>query len=98
MSEVYKGVSGWVGGVQGVAGVGGKPLGHRQWCCVFSKGQRQVQSTGYTEMVVSSSVAPLTSLLMPSRGLLGSVVHLCGFTGWQKAFCESRLHKCTSVH
>ena len=22
------------------------PLGHRQWCCVFSKGQIQVQSTG----------------------------------------------------
>ena len=28
---------------------------------------------------------------MPSRGLTGSVVHLCGFTGSAKALCESRL-------
>ena len=44
------------------------PLGHRQWCCVFSKGEKQVQCTGQKEVVVSSSLAPLASLLMPSRG------------------------------
>ena len=36
------------------------PLGHRQCCCVFSKGQIQAQSTGYTEVVISSSLAPPT--------------------------------------
>ena len=55
-------MGGWAGGrVEGgggVAGVGGGrggweaegglhlPLGHRQWSCVFGKGQIQVQSTG----------------------------------------------------
>ena len=41
MSGVYKGVDGREaeGGLQ-------FPLGHRQWCCVFSKGQKQAQSTG----------------------------------------------------
>ena len=55
---MYKGVvGGGGGGGGGVAGVGGGggwevegglhlPLGHRQWCCVFSKGQIQVQSIG----------------------------------------------------
>ena len=85
---MYKG---WVGG-RGLGGgrVGWEakgglhlPLEHRQWCCVFSKGQIQAQCTGWTE-VVFSSLAPLTSLLMPSRGLTGSVVHLCGFTGLAK--------------
>ena len=46
-------IRGWGGG--GVGGGGGVweaegglhlPLGHRQWCCVFSKGHIQVQSTG----------------------------------------------------
>ena len=36
-------VGGWVGegGVGGLVAKGGLhlPLGHRQWCCVFSKGQ-----------------------------------------------------------
>ena len=43
-----------VGGGLGVVGVGGWEakgglhhlLGHRQWCCVFSKGQKQAQSRG----------------------------------------------------
>ena len=43
-------VGGWVGegGVDGCEAKGGLhlPLGHRQQCCVFSKGQIQVQSTG----------------------------------------------------
>ena len=48
---MYKAVSGWeeVGG----GGGGGEfegglhlPLGHRQWCCVFSRGHEQAQSTG----------------------------------------------------
>ena len=67
-----------------------------QQCCVFSKVQKQAQSTGHvqTVVVVSCSLAPLISLLVPSRGFTGSVVHRHGFTGlafWQKAFCESRL-------
>ena len=39
---------GWGGGGGGWEAEGGLhlPLGHRQWCCVFSKGQIQVQSTG----------------------------------------------------
>ena len=45
------------------------PLGYRQWCCVFSRGQIQAQSTGQTEVVVSSSLAPPTSLLMPSLAM-----------------------------
>ena len=61
------------------------PLGHRQWCCVFSKGQKQVQSTGKTEVAVSSSLAHLTSLSIPSSGPTGSVVHLCGLTGLAKS-------------
>ena len=48
-----RGWAGWVAGVGGVGCGGGweaeggphLPLGHRQWCCVFSKGQIQVQST-----------------------------------------------------
>ena len=38
---------GWRGGGGGWEAEGGLhlPLGHRQWCCVFSKGQIQVQST-----------------------------------------------------
>ena len=51
---MYKGVGGWEGVGGGRGGGGGweaegglhLPLGHRQWCCVFSKGQIQVQSTG----------------------------------------------------
>ena len=100
---MYKEVGGWEGGGRvggrwkggrevggGWETVGGLhlPLGHRQWCCVFSKGQIQAQCTGYTEVVVSSSssssLALPTSLLMPSRGLTGSAVYLCGFTGLAK--------------
>ena len=45
------GVGGWRGWGDGGGGweaEGGLhlPLGHRQWCCVFSKGQIQAQSTG----------------------------------------------------
>ena len=85
---MYKGVGGWEGGGGGGWEAKGGlhlPLGHRQWCCVFSKGQIQVQSTGQTEVVVNNSLALPTSLLMPSRGLTGSVVHLCGFTGSAKS-------------
>ena len=51
---MYKGVGEWEGVGGGRWGVGGGweaegglhlPLGH-QWCCVFSKGQIQAQSTG----------------------------------------------------
>ena len=43
-----------MGGLVGVGSGGGweakgrlqLPLGHRQSCCVFSKGQKQAQSTG----------------------------------------------------
>ena len=77
-----------------MAGVGGGgeaegrlhfPLGHRQWCCVCRKGQIQAQCTGWIMVVVSGSLASPTSLLMPSRGFTGSVVHLCGFTGLAKS-------------
>ena len=46
---MYKGVGGGLGGGGGGWEAEGGlhlPLGHRQWCCVFSKGQIQVQSTG----------------------------------------------------
>ena len=52
---MYKGVGGWEGvGVGGGRGWGGweakgglhLSLVHRQWCCVFSKVEKQVQSTG----------------------------------------------------
>ena len=46
---MYKGVGGQEGGGGGGWEAEGGlhlPLGHRQWCCVFSKGQIQVQSTG----------------------------------------------------
>ena len=81
---MYKGVGGDEGGWE-AEGRLHLPLGYRQWCCVFSKGQIEAQSTGYTEVVFSSNLAPPTSLLMPSRGLTGSVVHLCGFTGSAKS-------------
>ena len=55
---MYKGVGGW----EAESGLH-HPLGHRQWCCVFSKEQIQVQSTGYTEVVVSSRLAPPTFLI-----------------------------------
>ena len=44
---MYKGVGGWEGGGGGgweAEGGLNLPLGHRQWCCVFSKGQIQAQS------------------------------------------------------
>ena len=53
MATVISGMACIRGG--GVGGGGGGweaegelhlPLGHRQWCCVFSKGQIQAQSTG----------------------------------------------------
>ena len=80
---MYKGVGGGGGGWETEGGLH-RPLGHRQWYCVFSKGQIQVQSTGqrWSSAVV---LTQLTSLLMPSRGLTGSVVHLCGFTGSAKS-------------
>ena len=49
MGGGWEGGGGWVGGVGvGWLAEGGLHLhlGHRQWCCVFSKGQIQVQSTG----------------------------------------------------
>ena len=73
---MYKGVGGW----EAKSGLY-LPLGDRQRSRVFSKGQIQAQCTGQAEVVVRNSLAPLTSLLMPSRVLTGSVVHLCGFTG-----------------
>ena len=43
------GVGGWEegdrGGWEAESGLH-LPLGHRQWCCVFSKGEIQAQSTG----------------------------------------------------
>ena len=55
---MYKGVGRWEGGgggwERGGGGGGGweakgglhLPLGHKQWCCVFSKRQIQAQCTG----------------------------------------------------
>ena len=43
MSGMYKGWkgAGGSGGEWKAKGVLQLPLGHRQWCCVFSKGQKQ---------------------------------------------------------
>ena len=46
MSGVYKGIGRWEGGRGGGGWWEAKgglqlPLGHRQWCCVFSKGRKQ---------------------------------------------------------
>ena len=78
---------GWGGGGGGWEAEGGLnlPLGHWQWCCVFSKGQKEAQSTGQTKVVIGSSLAPVTCLLMPSRGFTGPVVHPRGFTGSAKS-------------
>ena len=48
---MYKEVGRWEGAGAGRNGWEAKgelhlPLGHRQWCYVFSKGQIQAQSTG----------------------------------------------------
>ena len=50
----------------------------------LQQGKEKAQSRGQTGVVVSCSLAPLTSLLMLSKGFTGSVVHLHGFTGLAK--------------
>ena len=78
------------GGVVGGGGgqvAGGRlylPLGHRQQCCVFSKWQKQVQSTGWIKTVIGSSLAPFSSLLMPFTNSTDPVVYLDGLTGLAK--------------
>ena len=41
--------------------------------------------------IVGYSLAPDTSLIMPFSGSTGTVVHVHGLTGSNKAICESRL-------
>ena len=57
------------------------PTGHRQYFCVFSKWQKQTQSTVHAETVVGSSLAPYTFLLVPFTGSTGPVEHLHSLTG-----------------
>ena len=52
---------------------------------VSSVSDRQTQSTGYVETVIGSSLAPLTSLLMPFTGSIDPVVHLGGLIGSAKS-------------
>ena len=60
------------------------PLGYRQHCCVFSKSQKKIQSTGYDTVIVSS-VALLTSLLTSFLGPTNPVVNLFVLAGFAKS-------------
>jgi len=51
-------------------------------------------STDHTTSLANiqwSSLAPQTTLLMPLRGLTGSVLTFCGLTVLAKTICKSRL-------
>ena len=53
-------------------------------CCVFSRAQKLSQSTWYAETVISSSLAPQATLLVPISGPIDPVVDRHGFTGPSK--------------
>ena len=78
-----EGVSG--GGWWAARGMLYLPQEDRQQCCVFTKLQKQIQFIAQPMMVVGSSLAPQTSLLVPPIGSTGPVVHLHGLTGLVKS-------------
>ena len=71
------GLCGGVFTTPAMVGVGGEwkaeggqyyPQGGKQQCCVFSRAQKLPQSSWYKETVVSSSLTPQETLLMPISG------------------------------
>ena len=66
-------------------------LKHKQYCCIFCRQQKQTKTTGYAEMVITSSLASHTSLLMLLNGSTSPVVHQRGSTGSAKSHLKADL-------